>query len=104
MIKIGAFEELLANAVTSTKLEAKRLRQSKILLEMIHSTSGCVLTDGVLSIREFVLHHFVDEGTGLPLQDDCWDLLLFFLVELRGSSERSDAQACRCSGPLESRA
>ena len=73
-------------------LRQKRLRQSKILLEMIHSTSGCVLTDGVLSIREFVLHHFVDEGTGLPLQDDCWDLLLFFL----------DAQACRCSGSLAS--
>ena len=101
MVEVSAFQELFVNAITSFRQNARRSQLRQALQEMLQ-TSESAHTDGVLSIRNFVQHHYEDDPTSLPLQDDRWDLILFHrwlhgsnaLQSLQESIKQHETQAC----------
>ena len=83
MVETDTLQKLLINIVSKNRAEAKRLRQSKGLSDMMLASGA----HGMVSIREFAQRHCSDEGADSPLTDDRWDIVLFLLGQVGASDE-----------------
>ena len=70
-------QEMLSFVIAAKRLDAGNLVQSKGFQQMIDASGAARYGDSV-NIQQFVKFHYSHTGSDPPLEDESWDILLFW--------------------------